>query len=241
LGTLHESVLSLLAPNGQTLLAQSDEVSPGNLASRIAWQAPAAGTYYLAVMAYPNAGAGTYSLQLSLTGPPPTIGAVADQTLPQGGSLLVGLQGSDPNGQAISYTAQAVGVPAGTVAVSLSGNFLSVRPAATFSGRFQVQVGASDSLAASTSSFWVTVTAPAANSGLAAQSIGLSPLSQPAASLGGLAAQSIGLSLLPRQAATLAAAAASVDQAMASGSWAPSNRPLDLAALETLYALWGPA
>jgi hypothetical protein len=180
-------------------------------------------------------------LQLSLTGPPPTIGAVADQTLPQGGSLLVGLQGSDPNGQAISYTAQAVGVPAGTVAVSLSGNFLSVRPAATFSGRFQVQVGASDSLAASTSSFWVTVTAPAANSGLAAQSIGLSPLSQPAASLGGLAAQSIGFSLLPRQAATLAAAAASVDQAMASGSWAPSNRPLDLAALETLYALWGPA
>jgi subtilisin family serine protease len=219
LGTLHDSVLSLLAPNGQTLLAQNDDAAPGNLASRIAWQAPAAGTYYLAVMAYPNSGAGSYALQLSLAAAAPTISAVADQALSQGGSLLVGLQASDPNGQAISYAAQAVGVSGGAVAVSVSGNFLSVHPAATFTGRFQVQVSARDSLAASTSSFWVTVAAPAANSLRTAQGLGLS--------------------LLPQAAAALAANAQSVDQALASESWSPSNRPLDLQALQTLYALWG--
>jgi subtilisin family serine protease len=219
LGTLHDSVLSLLAPNGQTLLVQNDDLAPGNLASRIAWQAPAAGTYYLAVMAYPNSGAGSYSLQLSLVAPAPTISAVADQTLPQGGSLLVGLRASDPNGQAISYTAQAVGVSGGAVAVNVSGNFLSVHPAATFTGRFQVQVSAGDSLADTTSSFWVTVAAPAAN--------GLRTV------------QSLGLSLLPQAAGALAAHAQGVDQALASASWTPSNRPLDLQALERLYALWG--
>jgi hypothetical protein len=107
----------------------------------------------------------------------------------------------------------------GAVAVSMSGNFLFVHPAATFTGRFQVQVSASDSLAATTSSFWVTVAAPAANSLRTAQSLGLS--------------------LLPQAAAALAANTQSVDQALASESWTPSNRPLDLQALETLYALWG--
>jgi subtilisin family serine protease len=218
LGTLHDSMLSLLAPDGQTVLALNDDIAPGNPASRIAWQAPAAGTYYLAVTAYPNSGGGTYSLQLSTLAPPPTISAMADQTLPPGGSLLLGLQGSDPNGQSIFYAAQAVGVASGAVAVSVSGNLLSVRPAATFSGRFQVQVSANDSLASSTSSFWVTVTAPTA--------------------AGLRAAQSLALARGPQPAAILPAAPQGVDQALACESSTPGSRPLDPQALATLYALW---
>jgi subtilisin family serine protease len=213
LGTLHDSVLTLFAADGQTVLAQNDDIAPGNLASRIAWQAPAAGTYYLAVAAYPGSGIGSYSLQLSAIGSPPAatvsppvLTAVANQTLPQGGSLLVGLSGRDPGGNPLSYTAQAL-TPAGTVALSVSGNLLSIRPAASFTGRFQVQFSASDGLATTTGSFWVTVAAP---------------VSQAAA-------------FMPDQ-------AESVDGAMAHGACSnspPANPGFDLRGLELLYATWG--
>ena len=39
LGTLYDSVLTLLGTNGQTVIAQNDDMAPGNRASCITWQA----------------------------------------------------------------------------------------------------------------------------------------------------------------------------------------------------------
>ncbi len=52
--TLPDSVLTLYGTDGRTVLASNDDIAPGNYASRILWQAPAAGTYYLAVSSYGN-------------------------------------------------------------------------------------------------------------------------------------------------------------------------------------------
>ena len=65
LGSLYDSVLTLLGANGQTVIAQNDDMAPGNRASRIAWQATASGTYYLAVSSYPGSPTGTFSLLTS--------------------------------------------------------------------------------------------------------------------------------------------------------------------------------
>ncbi len=39
LGSLYDSVLTLLGTNGQMVIAQNDDMAPGNRASRITWQA----------------------------------------------------------------------------------------------------------------------------------------------------------------------------------------------------------
>ncbi|MGD0900089.1 MAG: S8 family serine peptidase [Thermoguttaceae bacterium] len=176
LGTLHDSILTLFASNGQTMLAQNDDIAPGNYASRIAWQATTTGTYYLAVAAYPGSGTGTFSLQSSAGGSAPVLSAVADQTLRSSGSLLVALQGRDPGGNPLTYTAQAV-ASAGAATVSVTGNMLTVRPAASFTGRFQVQVTASDGLLTTTNSFWVTVGAAGAGSQQAIRGAAIASLS----------------------------------------------------------------
>ncbi len=65
LGTLYDSVLTLLGSSGQTVIAQNDDIAPGNRASCIAWQATANGTYYLAVSSYPGSPLGSFSLVTS--------------------------------------------------------------------------------------------------------------------------------------------------------------------------------
>src|SRR5208283_681801 len=65
LGTLYDSVLTLVSTNGQSVIAQNDDMAPGNRASRITWQATASGTYYLAVSSYPGSPAGTFTLETS--------------------------------------------------------------------------------------------------------------------------------------------------------------------------------
>ena len=210
LGTLHDSVLTLFAADGQTVLAQNDDLAPGNLASRIAWQAPAAGTYYLAVAAYPGSGIGSYSLQVSAINSPPVLSAVADQTLAARAARCWSASRAGTRTATRSATRPRPSTPSGMVAVSVSGNLLSVRPAASFTGRFQVQFSASDGLATATSSFWVTVAAG---------------VNQPS---------SLGLGVqLSQAAASMPAQAASVDQAIASESWGDSfaaDRRLDLRA-----------
>ena len=52
--TLPDSVLTLYAADGKTVLASNDDIAPGNYASRILWQRRPAGTYYLAVSSYAN-------------------------------------------------------------------------------------------------------------------------------------------------------------------------------------------
>jgi hypothetical protein len=62
LGTLYDSVLTLLGSNGQTVLAQNDDMAVGTRASRINWQAAASGTYYLVASSYPGSPVGTFLL-----------------------------------------------------------------------------------------------------------------------------------------------------------------------------------
>ena len=62
LGSLYDSVLTLLGTNGQTVIAQNDDMAPGNRASCITWQATQSGTYYLAVSSYPGSPAGSFTL-----------------------------------------------------------------------------------------------------------------------------------------------------------------------------------
>ena len=62
LGTLYDSVLTLLGSDGRTLLAQNDDMAAGTRASKITWQATASGTYYLVVSSYPGSPVGTFLL-----------------------------------------------------------------------------------------------------------------------------------------------------------------------------------
>ncbi len=65
LGTLYDSVLTLLGTDGQTVIAQNDDMAPGNRASCITWQATGSGTYYLAVSSYPGSPLGSFTLAAS--------------------------------------------------------------------------------------------------------------------------------------------------------------------------------
>ena len=70
LGSLADSVFTLLGSDGKTVLAQNYGLAPGTRDSQITWQAPTSGTFYLATTAFPNAGFGSYLLELSTTGRP---------------------------------------------------------------------------------------------------------------------------------------------------------------------------
>jgi subtilisin family serine protease len=67
LGTLPDSILTLYNRNGTSVLASNDDYG-SSLASRITWKAPASGTYYLAVGAYGNVYAGSYTLSVQTPG-----------------------------------------------------------------------------------------------------------------------------------------------------------------------------
>ena len=108
LGTLYDSVLTLLGHDGQIVIAQNDDIASGNLASRVAWQAPNGGTYYLVVASYPASGGGTFGLQLTALGGPPTVSPIANQNLKSGGSLSIAAAASDPAGGPLTYSAQAL-------------------------------------------------------------------------------------------------------------------------------------
>jgi subtilisin family serine protease len=65
LGTLYDSVLTLVGSNGRTVIAQNDDMAPGSRASKITWQASASGTYYLVVSSYPGLPMGSFLLMTS--------------------------------------------------------------------------------------------------------------------------------------------------------------------------------
>ena len=67
LGTLRDSVLYLYGSNGKTQLAFNDDYG-ASLASRIAWTAPASGTYYLVVGGYGNKLSGSFTLNVQMAG-----------------------------------------------------------------------------------------------------------------------------------------------------------------------------
>jgi subtilisin family serine protease len=67
LGTLYDSVLTLLGSDGRTVLAQNDDMAAGTRASKITWQAAVSGTYYLVVSSYPGSPVGTFLLLTNQT------------------------------------------------------------------------------------------------------------------------------------------------------------------------------
>jgi subtilisin family serine protease len=226
LGTLHDSVLSLLASDGQTVLAQNDDISPGNLASRINWRASAAGTYYLDVTTYPGAGTGSFTLQLSSApSGPPVLAPIANQAGAQGSTLVVVLSASDPAGRRVTYGAQVLtAVPTGAINVVVVGNVVMFRPAPSFTGSFQVLASVSDGVASASQTFSMSI-GPAA-SRQRTQSVAPQ---QPAATRG--------LAALADQSAL--AAAATRAAATPWNNLPATNRPLDPGILAALYAAWG--
>lgn len=107
LGTLYDSVLTLLGHDGQTVVAQNDDVGAGNYASRIAWQAPDSGTYYLAVATYPASGIGTYALQLSAQDGPLAMSPIGNRSTQRGVSLSVPVSAYDPAGNRLTFSVRA--------------------------------------------------------------------------------------------------------------------------------------
>lgn len=91
---------------------------------------------------------------------------IADQMMKRSENLrIVTLSATDPEGKAITYSAVALPVAGSstpTVNVSVQGNQLTIDPAAKFSGKFLVEVTASDGVNSSKTSFTVEVqnTAP---------------------------------------------------------------------------------
>jgi subtilisin family serine protease len=101
------------------------------------------------------------------TNTPPVLAAITDQTGHAGQTLAVNLVASDPDGDALTFSARAFSnaqTQSGAVPVtlSISGTQLLITPAAGFSGTFYVSVTASDGQATTSRSFKVTVanTAP---------------------------------------------------------------------------------
>jgi serralysin len=174
LGTLDDSILTLLGTNAQTLVAQNDDMAPGNRASSITWQATGSGTYYLAVGSYPGTPVGTFTLstvQVTPAPAPPTpapnpqppapspaapsLAPIPNQTVAAGGSLTLALTGSDPAGGRLSYS--AVTANGNAVSEVVYGDQLTLRTAANFSGSVQIVVTASNGTSAATQSFTVAV------------------------------------------------------------------------------------
>jgi subtilisin family serine protease len=84
LGSLYDSVLTLLGTDGQTVIAQNDDMAPGNRAPCITWQATQSGTYYLAVSTYPGSPPGSFTLAASgpSSGTPAVAGTQSSAPLP---------------------------------------------------------------------------------------------------------------------------------------------------------------
>jgi len=161
LGTLADSVLSLVDRDGRTVLASNDD-SGGTLASAIAWTAPAAGRYYLVVSAYATSQTGSYTLTLGSQNGPPVLAAIANQKMSyRQDTLSVPLTVSDPDGDPLSCSARLVSADpalADAVRLSLSGSVLVIDPRAGFLGQFAVEVSASDGTSVVARTFSVSVT-----------------------------------------------------------------------------------
>jgi subtilisin family serine protease len=160
LDTLYDSVLRLYDASGQRLLATNDDAGPGDYSSRLAWRATFSGTCYVTVASYPASGGGSYRLSVTSPNTAPSLAAVPNQTMTAGRTLSVTLRGADADGDRLRYVAQALTPGAGTVAVGLSGNVLTVRPAAWVRGRVQVVATVSDGTLAVSRTITVTVNAP---------------------------------------------------------------------------------
>jgi hypothetical protein len=88
---------------------------------------------------------------------PPVWTAIPDQRVSATGrQVVVTLHASDPEGQAVTYTARAVGVNG--AGMSVNGNQLTIQTPQGYAGTFTVEATASDGIDSSTTTFQVTVT-----------------------------------------------------------------------------------
>jgi len=90
------------------------------------------------------------------TNSPPTLYAIANQTVNENQPVTLTLSGHDPDGNQLTYAAQVQGGSA-NASVAVNGNQLTVTPASGFVGTFTVQVTVSDGQATASQSFTVTV------------------------------------------------------------------------------------
>jgi subtilisin family serine protease len=118
------------------------------------------GTFTVQVTASDNGLTSTETFSVTTVNAPPSLAAIANQTVSHGHAVALILQGNDPAGKPLQYTAHIVSAPAGTTPATLSvqGNTLTIATAATFVGSFTVQVTASDGVLSASQSFTVTVT-----------------------------------------------------------------------------------
>jgi subtilisin family serine protease len=104
LGTLADSILYLYGANGTSQVAYNDDYGSGS-ASRITWTAPSSGVYYLAVGGYGNSTTGTYTLSVQGQNAAPVLTGIGNRTLAYpDGTLAIGLQASDSDGDSLSYS-----------------------------------------------------------------------------------------------------------------------------------------
>ncbi len=110
LTTLQDSVLTLYAGDGATVLASNDDAPGRGLASEIRWTAPAGGTYYLEGKAYSSLQTGAYSLTLrGATNTAPVLSPIGDRTMsaPQD-AINVALNATDAEGDQLTFTAEVL-------------------------------------------------------------------------------------------------------------------------------------
>lgn len=229
LGSLYDSVLTLLGPDGQTVVSQNDDMAPGNRASAIIWQATHSGTYYLAVASYPGSPVGTYSLATSVAAVAPTLSPIADQTLSAGATVTLSLTGRDASGSTVSYSAQAGG---NAVSLSLTANRLTIRAATNYSGSVKIAITASNGHKATVLSFNVRITQPNPSGQQFGRSVAIPSATLSAATVPVTVPATVPL-------AASAAAYPSNAYGAATNSSSNSSRGLDPAALDTLFAEMG--
>jgi subtilisin family serine protease len=209
LGTLYDSVLTLLGTNAQTVIAQNDDMAPGNRASSITWQATGSGDYYLAVGSYPGAPLGSFTLSTGLQAPPPnpspvpipspapspnppalSLAPIGNQTMAAGASLTLALAGSDPRGGRISFSASAANSNA--VSAMVFGNQLTIRAAAGYAGSVEIAVTASSGAASAVQSFAVNITRPQSSAGQPGGSVAIPSATLPSAAAAVFSSTSLG-------------------------------------------------
>ena len=175
LGSLADSYLTLYAADGKTVLARNDDIAPTNYASRIVWQAPANGAFYAAVSSFAGEYAGSYNLQIAIKSPP-VLSPIANQTMPAGGALTLTVGGASSNGLPLSYWAQT-SAAANLIAIGVSGNVVTIRPQAAFTGNsFAVTVYVSDGYQTASRTFTVALTARIQNQTKASTAPSTSPV-----------------------------------------------------------------
>jgi subtilisin family serine protease len=166
---LADSVLTLYDRNGATQLAYCDNVASNNLASKVQWTSSTSGTYYVKVGAHDAAQTGGYTLSLAQQNAAPSLQSISDQVLSaKPGGIVVPLVATDPNGDAVKFSAAAytidsktqahLSVPSSQAALIVSGSQLRITRNANYTGLFYVDVTASDGTNAALKSFKVTAT-----------------------------------------------------------------------------------